>query len=426
MSSAVPAIKGRMGNMDYYILSLKAADLIRFVKTPREIAGWDQLSLEERYQRDINLSRVKKQLAPYWAENPSHFFGSIIVMPHNPKVKDISDHFEPIGEIAGATMPNLYKEAVKDIGVLTIPSGTILVPLDGQHRAKAIEFAIVGTDAKEQEITGFVSNAALGQEDISVLLVVVNAKKARSIFTHVNRYAKPTSASQNYVTSDDDILAVIAREIANKKISADLVNYKTNQLNAKDKYFTTLSTIHNCPAALAKSILPSKLDTKTLPDKDTQVLLRGKAHEVWDVLLSGIEDFQLALHDKSETGNTKRIELRKESLLARPVTQECVFRAFLELTKSPTNFSDTDAVDKLNALPWTLTEEHVEKFWGNVLWSGDAKSGKMITKNRDLASKLIFYWAGGHMRDEEKEELLAEYQKQFTEANKPKELPPPF
>ena len=56
----------------------------------------------------------------------------------------------------------------------------------------------------------------LGSEDISVILVDVDTTKARSIFTHVNRYAKPTTAGQNYITSDDDILAVIARETTDR------------------------------------------------------------------------------------------------------------------------------------------------------------------------------------------------------------------
>ena len=424
MPRIVPAIKGRMGDIDYYSLTLKAGSLTNYIRIPRELAGWENLNLEEMYQREINLKRVKEQLAPYWAENPSHFFGSIIVAPANFDDRDFSEDFEPIGDVATRELPRLYKETAQNIGFLTIPDEIILVPLDGQHRVKAIQFAIDGKDADGRDLDGFKSDPDLANEDISVLLVAVNTTKARSIFTHVNRYAKPTSAGQNYVTSDDDILAVLAREIANEKISARLVKYKTNTLGASDEHFTTLSTIYNCMYALADSILSEKLDTARLPEKSIEDLLRNKADEVWDILLSNIDVFSRALQDKEESGDKNRIELHKDSLLARPVTQECLFRAFLELTVSPTNFSYTNATKKLNALPWTLTKKSVESVWQNVLWTGDVKNGRMITKNRKLASDLIFYLAGGRWDKETKQEdLLLKYQEQFTESERPTALP---
>ena len=425
MSRLVPAIKGRMGDIDYYLLTLKANALTNYVRTPIEIPGWENLNLEEQYQREINLKRVKEQLAPYWAENPSHFFGSIIVAPVNFGDRDFSKDFEPIGEVATKGLHRLYKDAAQNIGFLTIPDEITLIPLDGQHRIKAIQFAMDGKDADGRVLSGFKSNPELADEDISVLLVAVDTKKARSIFTHVNRYAKPTTAGQNYVTSDDDILAIIAREIANDRISPRLVKYKTSTLNSSDEQFTTLSTIYNCIYALANSLtdVGARLDTTRLPEMKTQKLLRDKAEEVWDVLLSDIESFNRALQDKGESGDDLRIKLHKDSLLARPVAQECLFRAFLELTASPTNFSNTDAAAKLNALPWTLTDENVEGVWQNVLWTGSANNGRMVTKNRNLASDLIFYLAGGRISDERKQGLLEKYQEQFTESNKPATLP---
>ena len=421
MSRIVPAIKGRMGEMDYYLLTLKASSLTNYVRTPRELPGWEDLSLEEQYQREINLTRVKRQLAPYWAEHPSHFFGSIIVTPANFGAGNIADDFEPIGDVATKNLPRLYKATAQDIGFLTIPDETILVPLDGQHRVKAIQFAIDGQDADGKKIDGFTANPDLGNEDISVLLVDVDTKKARSIFTHVNRYAKPTSAGQNYITSDDDILAVVAREIVNDMISARLVKYATNTLTPKDRHFTTLSTIYNCMDAIAKSHLSNKLDTTRLPAQSVQSILRNKAKEIWEVLLLKIEDFKDATDNSEEEGDVQRAEIRGKSLLGRPVAQECLFRAFLKLTKSPSNFSNDDAADKLNKLPWIITDENVEKIWQNVLWTGDAENGRMVTKHRNLASDLIFYLAGGRMDDEEKKELLKKYQELFTDSQKQKE-----
>ena len=160
MSRLVPAIKGRMGNMDYYILTLKASSLANYVRTPGRVTGWDDLSLEEKYQREINWSRIKNHLAPYWATNKSHFFGSIIVAPVNEADGNFSggrfvNNFEAIGDLATENLPKLYQETAQNIGFLTIPDEFILVPLDGQHRVKAIQFAIDGKDATEKEIDSF-------------------------------------------------------------------------------------------------------------------------------------------------------------------------------------------------------------------------------------------------------------------------------
>lgn len=173
----------------------------------------------------------------------------------------------------------------------------------GWNRVKAIEFAITGKDGEGKDIPHIVeARPNLGSEDISVLLVAVDTKKARSIFTHVNRYAKPTTAGQNYITSDDDILAVIAREITNDVISARLVKYHTNTLTARDPYFTTLTTIYNCNNEIAKSIHPTKIDTTQLPSLEEQKLFRDKIFEVWNALLEGIRVYEIALGDKDESG----------------------------------------------------------------------------------------------------------------------------
>ena len=74
MATTVPAMKGRLGDTDYYILSMKAQELVDKVKIPKESNEWEDMSVEERYQRDIDYNRVRKQIAPYLANDESRFF----------------------------------------------------------------------------------------------------------------------------------------------------------------------------------------------------------------------------------------------------------------------------------------------------------------------------------------------------------------
>ncbi len=362
----------------------------------------------------------KKQIAPYLANDDSRFFGAIIVAAMNFNEEDI---FEPLAAVITKGLPNKYRADAADMGFLTFKGGEVLVPLDGQHRLKAIEFAVTGRDERGRPIADFKPCTHLAQEDVTVILVPYEPKKARKIFTRVNRYARPTTAGQNIVTDDDDILAVLTREVANDLIGGRLTKYSSNTLTTKDPEFTTLAIVYNCNEAIITNSFPGgKPDTTQLPEASTIKLYRNKVREVWQALLENIEVFADALSDKEETGDDKRREIRKTNLLGKPVGQECLVRAFLRLTGPPNNMGDEKACERLNALPWSITEENL-KVWQRVLWAGGV-DGKIITKNRALATNLIAYLADEKITDEKKAALLKEYRGLFPEAERAgKELP---
>src|SRR4051812_9970743 len=82
MALLIPAIKGKLGNTQYWEATMKVRDLVHAVRPPKEMDGWANFSIEERMQRDADMARIKKQLAPYIVRNPDRFFGSIIVLVH--------------------------------------------------------------------------------------------------------------------------------------------------------------------------------------------------------------------------------------------------------------------------------------------------------------------------------------------------------
>ena len=410
----VPAMKARMGNTDYYILSMKAQELVNNVDIPKEMDGWEDMSVEERYQRDINYNRVRKQIAPYLANDDSRFFGAIIVAAMNFG----NEIFEPLSDVITKDLPLAYRTRDYGIGFLNFTGGEKFVPLDGQHRLKAIKFAINARDEKDRDIPNISPCTQLANEDVTVILVPYEPQKARKIFTRVNRYAKPTTMGQNIVTDDDDIAAVLAREITNELIGGRLAKYSSNTLRPKDPEFTTLAIIYNCNKAIIETFPNGKLDTTQLPDDDKQQLYNKKVWEVWDVLLENIDVFADALSDREETGDEKRREIRKTNLLGKPVSQECLVRAFLRLTDAPTNMSNREACESLNTLPWGITEENIKKVWQDILWTGGASDGRIITKNRNLATDIIAYLAGEKLTEEQKSELLEDYRKQFSDADR--------
>ena len=418
MAQAFAAIKGRLGTTDYWIVSMKAGELIRAVKFPKEMEGWDNMSIDEYYQRKINYNRVRSQIAPYLAKDKDRFFGAIIVTVMNPE--NIS--FEPLSALA-KELPNLYSGITRDMGVLTFSGEEIFVPLDGQHRVKAIEFAITGKDNEGKSINNIKPCAELTKEDVTVIFIPYNVQKSRKIFTRVNRYARQTTKGQSIIMDDDDIIAVLARRVADDKINARLVNYEKDTLQKTNRKFTTLSAIYNCNKIILESVSGKKIDKTQLPSQDKQTLYENKVFEVWGCLLGGINVFADSIKDaeNKKGGDGRRKEIRENNLLGRPVVQECLVHAFMILTKKQEKpIDEKEACRRLNKLPWTMTEKNV-KIWQNIFWMGGVKDGKMITKDRKTGARMIAYLAGG-LVDEKK--LLEDYLKLFPEdERKTKALP---
>ena len=418
MPTMMPAMRVKMGDTQYFILSMKGQELIDHLHIPKEMEGWDDMSVEELFQREINYTRVRNQIAPYLASDTSRFFGAIIVaaMHFNKE-----ENFEPLSEMTSKGLPGLYRSAASTMGFLTLHGGEILVPLDGQHRLAAIEFAITGKDEKGKNIDGITACAQLANDDITVILVGHEPKKARRIFSKVNRYAKPTTKGQNLITDDDDVIAVLTREIANDIIGADLVKYVTNSLTAKDGEFTTLSILYDCNEAIIAEHIGDKINKLEMPPKAKVNLYRNKLREIWETLVENIDLFVDALDDRTKQGDIKRQEIRRDFLLGKPIPQACLVKAFVQLTIPPTNMTYSEACKRLNKLPWGITNDDI-RVWDRVLWSG----GKILTKSNKvaLAIDLVAYMAGEKLDENGKAALLKRYRAEFPEEERDgKELP---
>jgi len=416
MATTVAALKGKLGTTEYYVLAMKAQELVNTVHIPSEIEGWHDLSIEERYQRDINNARVKKQIAPYIANDPDRFFGSIIVAATNLG----HDQFEPLPEMATTELPRVYRAKSSGIGFLTFDGNETMFPLDGQHRLRAIKFALLGKDERGNDIDLIERPAReLADENITVIVVPFEPEKARKIFTKVNKYAKKTSPGENLVTEDDDVIAVLSRETSNQ-IGGRLVKYVSSTLTARDIHFTTLNNLAECNARILEFHLPDPLDRKKLPEPALINRCKQILKKEWGALLSQVDLFRNMLQDKSKEGDDKRREIRRDYLLGKPIPQKCLITAYLSLTlpKSGVPISSKQAIDNLNKIPW----EHDDERWDGLLVRGT----KLLYKNADISSRIIAYWAGSQLSASELQELEEKYVKLFPkEIQEKKKLPEP-
>jgi DNA sulfur modification protein DndB len=163
--------------------------------------------------------------------------------------------FEPLADTVPG-LPRAYKAASEQMGFLTIDGGSLVV-LDGQHRLAALR----GVTTAGPELSGeFVG--AVAEDELSVLFIPHESfEKTRRIFNKVNRYAKPTSPTDNIITSEDDGSAIVTRWLVEESAPLELahplpplnasdgggepiVEWRQQTLRPESRKFTTLSALY--------------------------------------------------------------------------------------------------------------------------------------------------------------------------------------
>ena len=411
MATVLPAMQGTMGSTKYWLVTMPAKELTERLTIPKNIDGWDDLSIEERYQREIDYTRVRKQIAPYLMTDDDRFFGAFIVSVLNAD----SVEFEQLGTMA-PKLPNLYKQAGSALGFLTLAGSEVLVPLDGQHRLAALDFAITGKDEKKRPIEGLEANVSVAGDDCTVILIRHDTAKSRRIFNKVNRYAKKTSKAENLITADDDVIATIVREniAEDDVIPARLVNYKSNTLSPRAEHFTTLSTLYEATKVLLED-LQGKIDTQTLPDQATTKTLRDEAVDFWRSLCDNVEHFVSALHDESEGGDDKRREIREGFVLGKPIAQFALAQAVVRLRaedEKGSRLGMEEVCRRVNEIDWSVDNP----LWQRVLMTGDrVVAGRTAAR---FAGRVVSYLLGEELTDDEVMELRDDFER-ITERELP-------
>ena len=405
MASTVSALRGKFGRTDYWITTIAIGEFVQKVRFPQDLAEWDDVSIEERYQREINLRRVRDSIAPYFANDPDRFSGSIVLTVMNSE----DMQFESLEEMSGggkSSLPQLYRSAARDMGFLTFQGAEIFVPLDGQHRAKAFKYAIDGADDNNRPIPNIKANQELAKDLISVILIRWEPRKARAIFNKINRYAKPTAKADNLITDDDDAIAVMARQLLRDGgevavIPSRLVQIRVNTLNSAAVAFTTLSTFYEATLAIVQELGVAGHGSPQSMNDEQRGLVTEAVKAIWDLLFSHVDLFAKAVEDGEPTGDATRKQIREDTLLGKPIGQLALVRAFMLMRDRCTGVDDVELCGRLNAIDWGVANP----MWVGVLMNpnGRVMSGRG-TVNRAL--EFIAHLGGAKLTAGETETLL--------------------
>ncbi len=387
MPMTVAAIHGRMGSIEFWQTKMRARELVAQARPASELDNWTHLSIEERIQRELNKRRVREEIVPYLAQAADRFFGSILVLVQNPK----DFIFEPLSDVT-SKIPAAYRPVVEAMGVLTIDGGQLVV-LDGQHRLAALRTVIQGSDEKGKPVVGEYASA-VPDDELVVVFVRLDVETTRNVFNKINKYAKPTSRSDNIITSTSDGYAIIARRLLQVgeplSLTTDaghlLVNWESNTLGATDPELTTISAVY----ATAKDLLAHhgiRFDEKKEvvgPAETKLAEAYDKVAEVWRSLLEDLAGFVNILDNRGSIATLRKSEDYAFGMLLRPAAHIVLFRALSRALDRGVSLKD--AIARLNGLDWRFEAD---------LWRGPliAPNGRISAKeeNYNKTAELLAY-----------------------------------
>ena len=335
-----PAIKARMGSWDYYICKMTLKELANEVRFASEI--YDDRTLDEAIQRELNEGRVKKEIVSFLTRRPDRFFSSVVVasLGGNPRFYPVSVSDEPqFAMIADQGLDEGF-------GVLTFRGDQQYYALDGQHRLRAIK-AVIDREDDVQPPEGFAN------EEISVLVIVRQDKadkafleEYRRLFSSLNRWAKRTDEDTNIIMDEDDAFAILTRRLITdheffrwegKQRGSPRVKTKGKNLNARDIQFTSLQTLYGMNQILLTtadretgwgSDRSSMAEFKTFrPDEEFLDQLSQELEAYWDGLLEVLPVLRREPHDmRNHDVDSNSDDGPSDDLLFWPIGQELLAR----------------------------------------------------------------------------------------------------
>lgn len=409
--NTIAAIVGKFGETEYYLAKMKIGELTSIVGFAEELPNWEEMSIDEKMQRELNYQRVITQMVPYIQEDKERFYGTIIVDIYK-GWEEIE--FEPLDKLTGS-LPNAYKAMVQNLGFISLPENRILIALDGQHRLASLRVALKGKQAipagvqiKPAWEKYLVPHPELADDDVSVIFIKHESdSKIRNIFNKINKYAKQTSRSENIIISETDTYSLLTRKLiseegplkalVNDEEKIDVVNWKSNTLAARSAQLTTLSSIYTIAEILLKD---QEINVNLIPDEHELNEYYLEVEAFWQAALSWINVYDEYM--KFSLKENVAAKYRKDNLLFKPVTQMALGHVGYFARKHGITYQEV--FSRINLIDWSMENP----MWENILVINSAKK-KVITGKEAIrnAGILISYLTmGDKMKNVEKNEVL--------------------
>lgn len=389
----LPSLTGKFADWQYFQAIIKVSDLVdRNVtkeKTDYRFKTVDEV--EEIYSSEINemLQRVfdEKRLEPmknYLVKQNDKYVNNLTIAIYggNPEWLSLG-----LRNLHHDSIDNESVERISNsMGIISLNGEEVLFVLDGQHRLKGLREA-VKYDVK------------LLDEDIAITLIThipdtEGKQRTRRLFTTVNRYAKPVSLGESILLDEDDLSAIITRNLISEH---PVISYrKTIALNKtadlklpKDNsMLSTTICLYRIVEILIgeenKKIYPSYSGSssnlvRVRPTDEIIEKYNKVIFEYWNLffaLFNNAEKF-VKMNDK---------DFRKTNgdfYFLRPIGQQIIFSVIKELKKKKLD----SVIENISKFPELIND----KFWYYILFNPFSNN---IINNQGNAKNYMLYHLG--------------------------------
>jgi DNA sulfur modification protein DndB len=363
---------------------MKMAELANYVSFAEEI--FPKNDLDQIMQREI--TERSSDIAEYLRNNDQRFMGALIVAAVGGEPKFVPISFSD---------DNIYTFAENKLGFLRFDGTEKYYALDGQHRLAAIR-EVLNSDSER-----------FGKDEISLILVwhennQDGIKRARRLFTTVNRYAKKTSRAEDLVFDEDNPVDIYTRrlvrehaffkqrtKISNLVRSGEFRLSQSESLKPENSYdrnfLLSILTLRRCNEILLEEFLRTRTQKQVLPDFDTLEEGFSILNERWTVLLDKINVWKTLRDDSDKDLGPFR---RKDggNTLVRPIA----IIAFL--TGASRLFDARGPVDNISKVSEFLDD--LTAFpWRGLLWKKDQGGMHDGQTRRNAAAAIYSYYLTG-------------------------------
>src|SRR5690625_370684 len=186
----IPALRAKIGTWNYYVTTLTFEQVSENIeKIDDEIYSSDLL--RDLLQRSItdNFLSIKD----YILKQNEMFFNSLVLAVYD-------DYPNWIGIEMSYNNQEHY-----DMGLLDFPGSHKIIPVDGQHRVEGIKSALDENPELAQNEIGAIF---IGHQDTEE-----GKERTGRLFTTLNRYAKPVSTKDVIALDEDDVVAIVTRDL---------------------------------------------------------------------------------------------------------------------------------------------------------------------------------------------------------------------
>lgn len=360
----IPALKGRQGDRDMYLLSVKNTMLLRNFSAESEPTDTG----EKKAQRLLDPLHAK-DIVTYMTENAQDYVLGAVTYAID--VVDGSKHFIELQEGTG-------------VGFLVLPLDAELRCLDGQHRRRAIK------DAAD------VDPSILDDYTAVVLYVEDDFMRRRQMFSDMNSTPKVVAKALNVSFDTRDPYAKAALILADDHVLLKgVIEKEKARITAKSPAIFSLAGVYD---GLKRYVLGTTLPRGRSPrGKETEELvelgrtfldLLAKARSEYTTVADTARDL-LADEDGEKLVGTFMSQERKKTLLLSTTTLRVIAGAVHLAMKRDEETDPMKYVDSLAAVDFTPTS----KLFRNAGFVGpsgtpSARNQEVIEATKALAKVL--------------------------------------